>query len=136
MSDDSWPAGKTFGELTPAQKHAAATRAAKQLQSELRKNAGAIGAAMDAAETPPTRTHGRSATVTRDEIIASVLCKDPAVSRATAEWVADDALGRVITDDASAAQPGHSGHSVRPDKTTHTAWDDMPKTGGFSAGRD
>jgi hypothetical protein len=51
MSDPTaWPAGKTFGELTPAQKIAAGKRAAAQLQDELQRNAPAISAAMDAAE--------------------------------------------------------------------------------------
>jgi len=49
-SDTSWPAGVPFGDLTPAQKDAAARRAAAQLETELRANADAIGAAMDAAE--------------------------------------------------------------------------------------
>ena len=51
MSDPTaWPAGKTFGELTPAQKIAAGKRAAAQLQDELQRNSAAISAAMDTAE--------------------------------------------------------------------------------------
>jgi hypothetical protein len=49
---DAWPAGKTFGELTPAQRHAAIVRAAHALQDELTANAPASGAVMDGAEEP------------------------------------------------------------------------------------
>jgi hypothetical protein len=64
---------------------------------------------------PPTAT---SATMTRDEIIASVLRVDRSASKSRAELIADDML---------------RSHGNRE---AHTAWDDMPKTGGFSAGRD
>lgn len=43
----AWPAGKTFGELTPAQRRAASSRAAAQLQDELARNADAISRVLD-----------------------------------------------------------------------------------------
>jgi hypothetical protein len=49
----AWPAGKTFGELSPAQRRAAVTRAAAQLQAELDASAEHIGRIMDGAESDP-----------------------------------------------------------------------------------
>ena len=46
--DLAWPPGKTFGELTPAQRQAAIRRTARQLEAELQANAAAIGRIMDA----------------------------------------------------------------------------------------
>jgi hypothetical protein len=262
MSDTDWPAGKTFGELTPAQQRAAVTRAARQLQSELQANAGAIGAAIDAAEAPRvwklctvmpgpaadaelaagTEASVKAAAqtmineapdVTREMILrCDLYLTDPDgtnygqdagdgtfVPGEDIRWIAVDSEGNVAEapeaprladtlalrisemyaqmidmgaephsdymltvaafalqlaqdlalsgaeretflarayddtphplgteygnpDEPPGApwvvypgQPGHSGHSVRPDKA-RTAWDDMPKTGGFSAGRD
>jgi hypothetical protein len=51
MTDQTaWPAGATFGELTPGQKQAAARRACEQLSAELTAAAPAIAAALDAAD--------------------------------------------------------------------------------------
>ena len=47
IESEDWPEGRTFGELTPAQKAAAAKRAAAQLQNELQANAEAIGQVLD-----------------------------------------------------------------------------------------
>jgi hypothetical protein len=47
---EAWPAGKTFGELTPEQKRAAQRRASDQLSAELTANADAIGKIMDHAD--------------------------------------------------------------------------------------
>jgi hypothetical protein len=47
MSNFTWPAGKTFGELTPEQKRAAIRQAAARLQDELTRNAAAISAVLD-----------------------------------------------------------------------------------------
>jgi len=80
---DAWPAGLTFGELSPAQRAAATRRATAQLQAELTANADAIGAAMDAAEAeaaPPTRQQ------LRDELAANNRAyRTGEISRA--EWV-------------------------------------------------
>jgi hypothetical protein len=40
---DHWPAGKTFGDLTPRQRQAAIRRAGDQLSAELVANAETIG---------------------------------------------------------------------------------------------
>ena len=45
-AEHEWPAGKTFGELTPAQKANAARRAGKQLEAELKVAGPAIEAIM------------------------------------------------------------------------------------------
>jgi hypothetical protein len=172
MSDTDWPAGKTFGELTPAQQRAAVTRAARQLQSELQANAGAIGAAIDVAEAAEAPRLADTLALRISEMYAQMidmgaephsdymltvaafalqLAQDLALSGAERETFLarayDDTPHPLGTeygnpDEPPGApwvvypgQPGHSGHSVRPDKA-RTAWDDMPKTGGFSAGRD
>lgn len=44
MNGIPWPAGKTFGQLTPAQQHAAVARAARRLEDELTRNADALSA--------------------------------------------------------------------------------------------
>lgn len=46
-------AGKTLGEMTPAERDQAVRRAAARLQDELTRNAPAIGAALDAADAAP-----------------------------------------------------------------------------------
>jgi len=63
--DTSWPAGKTFGQLTPAQQRAATKRAASQLETELRAMAPQISAVMDSAEpadTEPQQCDAETAT--------------------------------------------------------------------------
>lgn len=44
----TWPEGKTFGQLTPAEKRLAAQQAGARLQAELTANAEAIGRVMGA----------------------------------------------------------------------------------------
>lgn len=48
----AWPAGKTFGELTAAQRAAAVGRAAGQLQAELTAAAPAIAAVLEQDDPP------------------------------------------------------------------------------------
>lgn len=43
----AWPAGKTFGELTPAQRRAAMRAACRKLETELQAMAPAIGAVLE-----------------------------------------------------------------------------------------
>jgi hypothetical protein len=45
-----WPAGKTFGELSPADRAIASRQAARQLQAELERIAPAISAIMKESE--------------------------------------------------------------------------------------
>lgn len=48
--DTSWPEGKTFGELTPAQRRAATERAVSQLQDQLTAAAPGIARVLAASE--------------------------------------------------------------------------------------
>lgn len=50
MSSTEWPAGKTFGELTPAQKRAAISRTVARMQEELQAAAPEIEAILNLPE--------------------------------------------------------------------------------------
>lgn len=64
MSDNDWPAGKTFGELTPAQRNAASKRAAGQLEGDLAADADAIVQVLDGAGLAVTEFEGRTGDAT------------------------------------------------------------------------
>lgn len=68
---EAWPAGKTFGELTPAQQKAATRRAAGQLQDELQAAAPAISQIMDEAGADPEI----SAETTRCDLFCMEICE-------------------------------------------------------------
>jgi hypothetical protein len=56
MTDtDTWPEGVPFGQLSPAQKIAAARRASAQLERELRAAAPLISAALEEADAEMKR---------------------------------------------------------------------------------
>jgi hypothetical protein len=62
--DTSWPAGKTFGQLTPAQRAAAIKSAAAKFQAELTANASALGKVLEDFEAG----HRAGDVLTGDEI--------------------------------------------------------------------
>lgn len=49
----TWPEGKTFGELTPAERVIAARQAGERLEAELTANAEAIGRVLDLPAAEP-----------------------------------------------------------------------------------
>jgi hypothetical protein len=83
--DWTWPAGKSFGELSPAGKREAARRASEQIARELAANAEAISRVMDSVTCHVCGGEADGACVICDRPV----CDNHAGSRAYDRWCRD-----------------------------------------------